>query len=234
MSEAHTPPEATRANRGWRPRLLRPRLWTPMVAIAALTILSGRYLNGVHRQREAVRVLRGMGTQVVHENQAAGPAPPGQPRAPAWPANWLGEDDFFRVISANANAPSPDPADAGAAGTERFARSLRSLPHLRRLFATKEFLDDRAFEAIGRLEDLEDLSLRGLGGATGEGISRLRGLRKLRTLQFPGEGLTEEICRAIAEIPNLERLTLERGFGDREVAWLSRSRSIKDLYLLVG
>lgn len=65
MSVTRTPPEATRANRGWRPLLLRPRLWAPMVAIAALAILSGRYLNGVHRQREAVRVLRGMGAQVA-------------------------------------------------------------------------------------------------------------------------------------------------------------------------
>lgn len=242
MSEISMPPEEAMPPRR-RPRFLRPSLRALMVLIAVGAILLGPLINGVWRQRRAVKELEGMGARVYYDFQVKRFGDPGfweRHPPPQRLVSWLGADCFYKVIVVEAVVRVPDEPGGGPAGPIDKGRGrdcLASLPDVRSLAISQEFRDDRTLEGVEGMKDLEELWIPKAGGVTAEGIARLWGLPKLRSLHVSSEGLGEGACRGIAEIPGLEMLVVDTNtddgndFGDREAVQLARSRSIKELYL---
>ncbi|HXX94828.1 MAG TPA: hypothetical protein VEN81_14470 [Planctomycetota bacterium] len=124
-----------------------------------------------------------------------------------------------KVVEAGGAATSVDANDCSKWGEEEFRR-LGQLAHLKNL-TLGPGLDDRFLALLGGLAELETLQTN-LSTVTDEGVKLFLPLRKLKVLKFfhPAKSFTGTGLAALAELPNLERLTVagSLAFGDEGMA----------------
>lgn len=124
----------------------------------------------------------------------------------------------------------------GVAFKTKVALAKEDLGQIRRLTHVKTFacaagFDDAAFAALAGLSDLEAFSSNGMD-ASDEAVRVLGGLKKLRNIAFfhPGKRFTGVGLAALADIPNLERLTVSGSvaFGDDGMAAVAKLTHLKE------
>jgi hypothetical protein len=107
---------------------------------------------------------------------------------------------------------------------------IRSLTHVK-TFACAAGFDDAAFAALAGLSELESFSSNGMD-ASDEAVRVLGGLKKLRSIAFfhPGKKFTGVGLSALADVPNLERLTVAGSvaFSDDGMAAVAKLTHLKE------
>jgi len=107
---------------------------------------------------------------------------------------------------------------------------IRGLTHLK-TFACAAGFDDAAFAALGGLSELESFSSNGMA-ASDDGIRVLGTLKKLRSVAFfhPGKSFSGAGLAALADLPNLERLTVAGSleFADDGMAAVAKLKHLKE------
>jgi hypothetical protein len=114
--------------------------------------------------------------------------------------------------------------------TEEDLRQIRQLAHLK-TFACAAGFNDSAFAALAGLSELESFSSNGMD-ASDEAVRVLGGLKKLRSVAFfhPGKKFTGAGLAALADLPNLERLTVAGSleFADDGMAAVAKLTHLKE------
>ena len=94
----------------------------------------------------------------------------------------------------------------------------------RRPAADFRFADDRAIEAVAKMEGLKSLDISHLG-YTDQGTAALRSLKHLTKLRINGSLLTNKSLENVSAIPSLETLTL----GEMKVDYAGGLEHLKKL-----
>lgn len=93
-------------------------------------------------------------------------------------------------------------------------------------------ITDRGIDSIIKLSKLHTLKLEGCKGVTASGIKKLAGLKDLQSLNVNGLGSEAEITAALAYLPVLDCLTIERMRLDRQsLSNVSKLSKLKQLEL---
>ena len=107
---------------------------------------------------------------------------------------------------------------------------IQRLTHLK-TFACAAGFEDAGFAALAGLSELESFSSNGMD-ASDEAIRVLGGLKKLRAVAFfhPGKRFTGAGLAALADLPNLERLTVAGSveFADDGMAFVAKLTHLKE------
>ena len=120
--------------------------------------------------------------------------------------------------------------------TKMIALTPEDLDQIHRLTHLKTFgcaagFDDAAFAALAGFSELESFSSNGMD-ASDEGIRILGSLKKLRSVAFfhPGKKFSGAGLAALAELPNLERLTVAGSleFADEGMAAVAKLPHLKE------
>ena len=123
--------------------------------------------------------------------------------------------------------------DAEPRLTDEHARLLANFPALIRLQLNEQgTLTDPTLLVIGKLTQLEELTLHGCRGFSANGFAPLGQLTHLRTLNLQSTAAGDEAANAIADIPRLQSLRLgSEGLTDRGIARLADLFSLENLYI---
>jgi len=124
----------------------------------------------------------------------------------------------------------------GVAFKTKVVLAKEDLDQIRRLTHVKTFgcaagFDDAAFAALAGLSEIESFSSNGMD-ASDEAVRVLGGLKKLRSIAFfhPGKRFTGVGLAALADVPNLERLTVAGSveFSDEGMAAVAKLTHLKE------
>ena len=115
--------------------------------------------------------------------------------------------------------------------TEEDFRQLGQLTHLRNL-SLGAGLSDATLALLTGLSELETLQTN-LATVTDDGVKALAQLKKLKILKFfhPGKAFTGTGLAQLAELPNLERVTVAGSltFGDEGMAAVAKLTNLKEV-----
>jgi hypothetical protein len=100
------------------------------------------------------------------------------------------------------------------------------------LFFDPDKVDDSVLEQVGRLDGLESLNCEGCSSITDSGLTRLRGLRRLKTLSLAGTGVKGPGLIHLSGMGRLEYFDLRATFPkDADLAPLAHLTSLVGLAL---
>ena len=160
-----------------------------------------------HSQRDAVRAIRKAdGVAWYDWGYKSGERPSswkGEPWAPKWLVERLGEDYFGRVVAVH-----------------QYGEFIR----------TPKFTDEDMVH-VGRLEGLVELKLIG-SSITDAGLAHLKGLTNLERIRLVDSAVTDAGLAYLKDLPRLKVLSLYGGnFTDAGLLYLNGLSSLQDLAL---
>jgi hypothetical protein len=203
-----------------------------MLLVAVVGIGLGWVANKICWQRAAKASIEGIGGRVWYdwsEEEIGRSQPPG----PRWLRRIIG-DELFQEIS-GAWLDEFQPSRSYATSKDVLERVVLGAPRIRRLIIGRDDMSETAYQVIGKLTSLEDLSLT-KHAPTDVGVSFLTNLTGLKSLALFGGGrLTDQALERISRLPNLESLTIcGENLTDRGLEHLSRSKRLNNLYLVAN
>ena len=184
--ESTTASNASRsiACQSWRP-VLRFSLRALLIALTAICIWLGVKVNHARNNRQAIDAARSMGAFIEYAHQfPKGYGKPGSRR--------------------DGNAQPPGPAWLRNLVGDEYFVSVVGLQFL------KETPADDDLAKLSPLTDLRFLSFqsRSPERLTGSGLSHLRAMQKLRTLDFNGQHITDDALRHLRPLQQLNFVSL--------------------------
>lgn len=197
----------------FRRRWFQYSLRSFLIAVTALSVWLGMWVNAARRQRlarESIEKVTGSSYSIVYAHQWPGSelrkslrraVPPG----PKWLRELIGRDFFDTVVGVAYTWPSDGSlSDADLA-------VLARLPRLRYIG-----IDD----APARIE------------VTNAGFAHLKGLTQLQGLFLPGAGIDDAGIAHLRALAKLQTLGLAQSYlGDASCAWIGGLRELKGLSL---
>jgi hypothetical protein len=184
---------------------MRYRLRTLLIVVGALCVWLGLRVNDVRRQRAAIAAIEQLGGTVYFHDQVSFDSrgrriirPHAESLYPRW---WrLVEERVFSPKIAGVKLRDTTATDGDL-------ELLKCLPHVRHLELGNTGISDHGLIVVGRLRELESLSL--LGTSIGDGgIERLTHLR-LKQLFLNRTGITDEGVRHLSHMTTLQTLVLD-------------------------
>lgn len=154
-----------------------------LLAVTVIAVWLGAVVNDAHRQREAVAHLSKRNWLIRYDYRVAAYPISSRPvwanrirvsRAPEWLRKWLGDDLFCNVVKVWQGYP-------GLRTTGADLEQLAAFRHLKELHAVMHVeLSDASLSHLGRLRELEELSLSGnIRKSALRHVSTLQNLRRL-------------------------------------------------------
>lgn len=212
----------------WR-RMFRLRIGSFLIAIAVIGVLLGGR-HAAHRQREIVAEIERAGGQVRYNFVGSESDLGAQSRIPAWLIRIFGADLFRNVVALRVIPPPTNNLQSPPPGSrpEDLLRWIAAFPRLKSLTLGRQCTDD-VLEAIGRLPDLEVLTINGSpAGVTEAGIAHLKGLKNLQILSTSHQGMTDASLEILGGLSRLEILHFQRDRVTHEgIAQLRRLRNLR-------
>ena len=124
----------------------------------------------------------------------------------------LGDDGTKRLVELARDVESLMVAsDDGRGTSDAGLAHIATLEQLKRLDLVGATVSDAGLKSIASLGNLEELLLNDCLNVTGSGLNAAAGLGRLRSLTLHGGGVEADVFRAIASLPQLERLNIEFG-----------------------
>lgn len=216
-------------------RLLRFRLRTLLLAMLAISVALGVYVNRARRQQAAITAIKKFGGEAVYDYQFKNDwsVPDADSWAPAWLRKRLSDDFFHSIKEVTVNGPADfqESQRIEVEVTDELLRNLDGLPWLEYLFVNDIPVSDDGVSHIGKLRCLRVLVIE--TNVTDAGVAHLAGCRQLEALHLRGGSqLGEEGLGAISQLPRLKTLYLsEHQFTDRGLAHVGQMRQLTTLRL---
>ena len=182
-------------------RPLRRRRWfqfgfgTLLLVMALCGTWFGRIANLARQQRDAIRLIEGLGGTVVFDHTYEGANVP--PR-PGWLRAWLGEEYFRRVQGV---------ALASEEFTDDDLWILASLADLRVLRFHSSQITDQGVAKLRACKQLESLEIR-WAGITDAAMTDIGTLRSLKELRLDNTRITDAGLRHLIDLPQLSDLMI--------------------------
>jgi hypothetical protein len=208
-------------------RRFRLSLRVLMLVIAIGGLGLGWLASKIYCQRKAVALIEGNGGWVVYDwsrYDGRKRDPPG----PRWLRRMIG-DELFQEID-HICLENHGPRSMHSPSEEVLRWAVRGAPRVRTLWIDRTDMGERAYQAIGKLRRLADLSLVG-DAPTDAHLAYLINLTELESLDICyGRHLTDRAMETLSRLPKLEVLKIwNPNLTDRGLDQLSRCKRLRDL-----
>jgi len=233
---------------------MRYGLRTLLIVVAAVGVWLGVRVNAARRQQAAVATIQRLGGTVYYAHQIREDS---LGRLVAEPDKPLPLPKWLRPVAERIFPPAVASVSLRETqATDRDLEILKFFPHLRRLDLAKTAVTDDGLAIVGRLRELESLSVVGLEiddrgiehlkslrlthlslwktRVTDAGVRHLRHMTMLRMLTLDETQITDAAMEDVGELVNLEEwlgLTDNR-LTDAAVPHLSKLTKLRSLNLL--
>jgi hypothetical protein len=211
-----------------------------MLMILTVAVPLGGQVNRAREQREAVEAVQRYGGWVHFDFEFVnGALVPGRaPWGPRWLRTMFG-DEYFRTIAyvnfdyepaigRGVHNPNSKPCD-------ELLKKISGLPGLKKLRMKKTQATDAGLRHIGKMSELEELSIRDARSVTDEGVSQLAQLTNLKHISISFSNLTNDSLVLLSRLPSMEHVELQGNhFSDEGLARLNGKDRLKKLCIGIG
>jgi hypothetical protein len=225
-----------------------------MLAILALGLCLGYWVNRAHEQRRAVAAVKAWGGWVHYADEFAmgpvnvpqgsylwkpswGTLTPGKgPLWPGWLRRWLGDEYlrdlvhvslFVDVQNGMATAPGLDKSPV-----DDMLQALGSQSGVRTLQLGGNTVTEKGLASVARMTDLRELVIWWASGIDDAAVAHLGRLPRLQLLDIGNSSITDDGLAHLVKLPNLQSLGIEgRKFTDRSLKLLTRAKRLKSVHL---
>lgn len=204
-----------------------------LAAILVFSLWLGFYVRAYQRQKYAVDVIRSYGGWVRYSFQIKDGKydPKGESWVPQSIRDHLGYDFFHPVVEVNLvyNDDSGGRLD-NVNFKEAPLECLGNLPKLKGLYLHGTQVNDVNLKHVASLTKLEQFYAWNATNLTDAGVANLRSLTSLTHIHISDSQITDESLFVFAELPRLERLSLQfNRFTDIGVSRLRKLPRLRSL-----
>lgn len=216
--------------------LLRFRLRTLLLAVLAISVGMGVYVNRVKRQQESIAAVKRLGgwTYYDYEVDEKGEYDPqGESWAPAWLRRVLPDDYLHSIVHVNMvyNDDSGGRLDNSQV-TDEVLSHLDGFPRLEMLLLKEMQASDAGLAHVGRLTRLKRLYIWDGNEVTDAGVAHLAGLRNLEYLHLSDSRIGDGSARVLAQLPRVTGLSLQgNNITDAGCEHLGTMTQLTDLWI---
>jgi hypothetical protein len=216
---------------------LRFSLRTFLGLVTIFCIVLAWRLHRAKVQREAVKAIQDAGGWVHYDYQvgdarAVTNDPQARPWEPRWLLDMVGIDFFHDVTEVNMVYNEEGGSRRDNNRGINIGPQLAHFPRLRVLLVKDHILDDAGMAHVGRMKRLESLYFWDATKITDAGAKHLQDMPRLRYIHLSTSQVGDEGLAAIAKLPNLEGLSMQRNkITDVGVAHLSGHSKLKELWI---
>jgi hypothetical protein len=191
-------------------RWFRFSLRTLLVLITLISLVLGCYIVRVRNEQQAALTINEASGAIVYDWQirppGSDPAVESTPPGPAWIRKFLGPHWLDRIVEVRLNENSnPDKKNRFALVSPH----LEKLQLLRSLQLYGENCGNFDFQLLGRLRQLEELTLYKKTEITQDDAAALAAATHLRELHIKSAKISAKALSELAAMPNLEELDID-------------------------